>query len=56
MFRYSDFWKRRDRLGKHLFMFNVCFDMMVVSAIMALLYGLLRTIVRRRLTELERGN
>lgn len=29
-------------LGKHLFMFNVCFDMMVVSVLMGACYGLAR--------------
>ncbi|TJY38597.1 hypothetical protein E5161_20110 [Cohnella pontilimi] len=29
-------------LGKHLFMFNVCFDMMVVSALTGLAYGIAR--------------
>jgi len=36
-------------IGKHLFMFGVCFDMMVVSAITALLYRFLRIMARRRL-------
>lgn len=35
-------------LGKHLFMFSVCFDMMVVSAAAALLYGVVRVIARSR--------
>jgi hypothetical protein len=29
-------------LGKHLFMFNVCFDMMVLSAAAAFVYGIVR--------------
>jgi len=35
-------------LGKHLFMFSACFDMMVVSAITALLYGLVHIMARKR--------
>ena len=34
-------------LAKHLFMFNVCFDMMVVSAVAALIYGLAYLAARR---------
>jgi hypothetical protein len=35
-------------LGKHLFMFNVCFDMMVVSAAAGIVYGFLRMFARSR--------
>ncbi|BBI30623.1 glycan biosynthesis hexose transferase WsfD [Cohnella abietis] len=35
-------------LGKHLFMFNVCFDMMGVSIVMGAVYGLLKLIERKR--------
>jgi hypothetical protein len=31
-------------LGKHLFMFNVCFDMMVISVIVGAVYGLTRLV------------
>lgn len=34
-------------LGKHLFMFNVCFDMMGISAITGAVFGLLRLVERR---------
>lgn len=34
-------------MGKHLFMFNVCFDMMVVSAITGAAYGILKLVARR---------
>lgn len=37
-------------LAKHLFMFNVCFDMMVSSAVLALLYVAVRKIARREVT------
>lgn len=33
-------------LGKHLFMFNVCFDMMVVSLVAGAAYGIARLIAR----------
>ncbi|MFC5470381.1 ArnT family glycosyltransferase [Cohnella suwonensis] len=33
-------------LGKHMFMFNVCFDMMVVSMVTAAAYGLARLVER----------
>ncbi len=35
-------------LGKHLFMFNVCFDMMLVSAAAALAYGIARMVARKK--------
>lgn len=35
-------------LGKHLFMFNVCFDMMIVSALTGAVYGLVRLVERRK--------
>jgi hypothetical protein len=35
-------------LGKHLFMFNVCFDMMMVSAAAGLVYGILYMAARKR--------
>jgi hypothetical protein len=35
-------------LGKHLFMFNVCFDMMVVSAVTAIVYGVVRLTARSK--------
>jgi len=35
-------------LGKHLFMFNVCFDMMVISVVTGVAYGLVRIAARRR--------
>ncbi|MBW5449070.1 hypothetical protein GE107_23850 [Cohnella sp. CFH 77786] len=38
-------------LGKHLFMFNVCFDMMVVSAGAAAVYGIVRGLSRRGVSE-----
>lgn len=38
-------------LGKHLFMFNVCFDMMVVSAAAALAYGMVRGLARIRVSD-----
>jgi len=34
-------------LGKHLFMFNVCFDMMVVSAVTGIVFGLITLVTRR---------
>jgi hypothetical protein len=34
-------------LGKHLFMFNVCFDMMVISVVMGVVYGLMKLFERR---------
>ncbi|TFE24162.1 hypothetical protein [Cohnella luojiensis] len=34
-------------LGKHLFMFNVCFDMMVISVLTGAVYGLIRLVERR---------
>jgi len=34
-------------LGKHLFMFNVCFDMMVISAIVGAFYGAIKLAQRR---------
>ncbi|QMV42204.1 glycan biosynthesis hexose transferase WsfD [Cohnella cholangitidis] len=34
-------------LGKHLFMFNVCFDMMVISVLVGAVYGLIRLVERR---------
>jgi hypothetical protein len=37
-------------LGKHLFMFNVCFDMMGVSAVVGAAYGLARLVERRKQT------
>ncbi|MCD9026230.1 hypothetical protein [Cohnella silvisoli] len=37
-------------LGKHLFMFNVCFDMMGVSAVMAAAFGLAKLAERRKRT------
>nr|WP_239618959.1 hypothetical protein [Cohnella mopanensis] len=37
-------------LGKHLFMFNVCFDMMVISVITGAVYGLVRLVERRNRT------
>lgn len=35
-------------LGKHLFMFNVCFDMMVVSVLFGAAYGCVRLIYTRK--------
>jgi hypothetical protein len=35
-------------LGKHLFMFSVCFDMMVVSAVVGVVYGVARFATRSR--------
>lgn len=35
-------------LGKHLFMFNVCFDMMVVSVLIGACYGLTRLLTIRK--------
>lgn len=37
-------------LGKHLFMFSACFDMMVVSAAGTVLYGAVRMIARSRVS------
>jgi hypothetical protein len=37
-------------LGKHLFMFNVCFDMMGVSAVVGAAYGLVKLVERRKRT------
>jgi hypothetical protein len=37
-------------LGKHLFMFNVCFDMMGVSAVVGAAYGLVNLVERRKRT------
>jgi hypothetical protein len=34
-------------MGKHLFMFNVCFDMMVVSIVTGIAYGLAKLVTRR---------
>jgi hypothetical protein len=34
-------------LGKHLFMFNVCFDMMIISVGMGVVYGLVKLFERR---------
>ncbi|CAM3957601.1 hypothetical protein COLU111180_16590 [Cohnella lubricantis] len=34
-------------LGKHLFMFNVCFDMMVVSVLVGACYGIMRMLTIR---------
>jgi hypothetical protein len=37
-------------LGKHLFMFNVCFDMMMVSAATALVYGAIRMLSKGKVS------
>lgn len=34
-------------MGKHLFMFNVCFDMMVISIVTGIAYGLAKLVTRR---------
>lgn len=34
-------------MGKHLFMFNVCFDMMVISIVTGITYGLAKLVTRR---------
>jgi hypothetical protein len=34
-------------MGKHLFMFNVCFDMMVISIVTGMAYGLAKLVTRR---------
>jgi len=39
-------------LGKHLFMFGACFDMMVVSAVSALLYGIVRMMARGKVSSI----
>ncbi|MFC5529977.1 hypothetical protein [Cohnella yongneupensis] len=35
-------------MGKHLFMFNVCFDMMVISIVTGMAYGLAKLVTRYR--------